>query len=104
MSSPPRTSPKAEAKPRIAPYIPNTRPRSLPAKIARKVARTCGIIAAAAAPWTTRAAINWPGVWASPATRLAAPKAAIPTRKTRLRPKTSPKLPETISVAAKASM
>lgn len=32
------------------------------------------------------------------------PKAATPTRKTRLRPRESPKLPETISVDAKASM
>jgi hypothetical protein len=79
-------------------------PRSLPEKIARKVASTCGIIAAAAAPWTMRAAINSPGVCARPATRLATPKSVTPSRKMRLRPYKSPKLPAVISVAANASM
>ena len=104
MSTPPSTSPSAEAKPRIAPYMPNAFPRSSCEKMARNVASTCGIIAAAAAPCTTRAAISSAGVCASPAARLATPNPAMPARNTRLRPNRSPKLPAMISTAANASM
>lgn len=77
---PPSSKPMAEAKPRTAPYRPNAWPRSLAEKTVRKVASSCGVITAAAAPWTTRAAISSPGAWASPAARLAAPNSTIPVR------------------------
>jgi hypothetical protein len=79
-------------------------PRSSPENIARKLPSSCGIIAAAAIPWITRAAINAPADCARPAPRLANPKRTIPVTKMRLRPSRSPKLPATISAAAKASM
>jgi hypothetical protein len=84
--------------------MPNALPRSPAAKMARKVASTCGAMAAAAAPWTTRAAISSVPDAESPAHRLASPKKATPTRKMRLRPSRSPRLPATMSPAANASM
>jgi hypothetical protein len=68
------------------------------------VASSCGVITAAAAPCMIRAVISWPGVWARPAQRLAAPKPAIPARNSRFRPRRSPTLPAVIRAAAKASM
>jgi hypothetical protein len=70
----------------------------------RKVASNCGVITAAAAPWTTRAAISSLALPDRPAPRLASPKTAIPARNSRLRPNRSPRLPAVISTAAKASM
>ena len=84
--------------------MPNALPRSFPEKITRNVASTCGAMAAAATPWTTRAAISSAPVPASPAARLATPNSAAPDRNRRLRPSRSPKFPAMMSAAAKASM
>ena len=82
----------------------NALPRSAPVKIARNVASTCGAMAAAAVPCTTRAAISSAPDCDSPAARLASPNTATPARKTRLRPNRSPKFPAMMSAAANASM
>ncbi|HEY0716998.1 MAG TPA: hypothetical protein VGD68_05235 [Streptosporangiaceae bacterium] len=68
------------------------------------MASSCGVITAAAAPCTTRAAISSPALRDTSAPRLASPNTAIPARNSRLRPNRSPRLPAVISVAAKASM
>ena len=82
----------------------NAWPRSDPAKTARNVASTCGAMAAAAAPCTTRAAISSAPDPDRPAARLATPNTATPHRKTFLRPNRSPRFPAMISAAANASM
>ena len=82
----------------------NALPRSAPVKTARNVASTCGAMAAAAVPCTTRAAISSAPVPDTPAARLASPNTATPARNTRLRPIRSPRFPAMISAAAKASM
>ena len=84
--------------------MPNALPRSARPKMTRNVASTCGAMAAAAAPWTTRAAISSAPDPDRPAARLASPNSAAPDRNSRLRPNLSPRFPAMISAAANASM
>ena len=72
--------------------------------MARNVAGACGAMAAAAVPWTIRAAISSAPDPEAQAARLASPNSAAPDRNTRLRPNLSPRFPAMISVAANASM
>ena len=60
----------------------------------------CGIIAAAPAPWTSRAAIRNANVGASPQASEAAVKASTPMRNIRRRPKMSPSRAPVISRVA----
>ena len=84
--------------------MPNAFPRSSLLKMARNVASTCGAMAAAAAPCTTRAAISSAPDIDSPAPRLASPNNPAPNRNMRLRPSRSPRFPAMMSAAANASM
>jgi hypothetical protein len=64
-------------------------------------ATAIGIISAAPAPWTTRAAISIGMSCAAPAAAVAAVKITVPTRNTRRSPSRSPsRPPKTISAAS----
>jgi hypothetical protein len=64
--------------------------------------RIWGIIVAAMAPWSTRAATSSSGLWAAAHATEATVKPATPIRNRRLRPRMSPSRPAVISTSANA--
>ncbi|MGC0340903.1 hypothetical protein RKD20_005937 [Streptomyces sp. SLBN-8D4] len=91
--TPPRIWPATMARPAVAPYRPIARARRDPVVADWMVARTCGSIAADAAPCKTRAATSVQAVGASPHASEVSPNASMPPRKSRRRPKRSPSRP-----------
>ena len=103
MRRPPSVGPRTVASPATAPQMPSAVPRRCGGNVAMMMAIVCGISAAAPRPWTRRAAISWPGVWATPQARLATVNSATPTMKTLRWPRRSPSRPKVISSRARTS-
>lgn len=101
-STPPRIWPATMESPAVAPYRLIARARRGPRVAAWIVASTCGSISAAAAPCATRAPTSVQASGASPRAGDVIPKAAMPTRNSRLRPTMSPSLPPRTSRTAYA--
>src|SRR5437879_4541823 len=62
---PPRVGPVTDAPPATAPQTPKAAPLRLGAKMLVRMVRVWGVKIAPPAPWTARAAISWPGFWAT---------------------------------------
>jgi hypothetical protein len=86
--------------PPVAPKIASARTRCGPDVEAWIVAKTCGTIAAAAAPWSTRARTSTPSVGARPQSNEVTVNATRPTTNIRRRPNASPSRPPSTSSAA----
>jgi hypothetical protein len=90
-SRPPSTGPSANPKPATVVHTASARGRSSGGNITATSDSAGGSTQAAAAPISTRAAINSPVVCDSAASTEVAPNPATPQRKTRRRPKRSAK-------------
>lgn len=90
ISSPPTSWPDIVAMPMTAPSTPNAFGRRAAGISTWITAKTCGNIAAAPRPWTSRAAIRLPEPGASAQPTEDRVNSAIPVMNSRLRPKRSP--------------
>lgn len=86
ISRPPTSCPDIVAMPMTAPSAPKALGRSASGISTWITAKTCGNIAAAPRPWTSRAAIRAPEPGASAQPTEARVNSAIPVRNSRLRP------------------
>lgn len=103
MRTPPRIWPATMDRPAVAPYRPMAFARRRPVVVDWMVARTCGSIAADAAPCATRAATRVQASGARPQASEVRPKAIMPPRNSLRRPKRSPSRPPRTSRTAYAS-
>ena len=104
VTAPPRTGPSTTATLVRLPYMPIARPRRCAGNAAFSRASAIGMMAAAPAPWTARAAISTPTLGASAHTADAAANRASPAAKTRRRPSMSPSAAPVSSSTAKLSV
>ena len=99
--APPTTGPPRTARPVMPEKAPMARPRDSDGKFALSSASAIGMMAAAPAPWTARAAIREPTSGASAHAAEAATNSARPPANTRRRPRRSPIAAPVISSTAK---
>ena len=99
-SSPPSTWPPMPPRPDATAYHAIARGRARGGTVAVISPRTCGSIAAAVRPCSSRNAISCPGVEASPHSSDAAVKDDIPMTYMRRWPNMSPRRPPVINPAA----
>ena len=85
-STPPITGPSTALSPITGPNSANALPTSSGPKAERMIPKPCGIMIAAQAPWSSRAAISAPEVGARPHSSEAIAKPATPSRNIRRRP------------------
>src|SRR5437763_478496 len=86
--TPPRKTPRADARPAIAPQAPSALRRSVPSlKVVVSVDRAAGSIIAAPSPCTRRAATSMPSLPARPPVSEASANTDVPATRTRRRPK-----------------
>ncbi len=91
--NPPSSGPIARARAETPAQIPSALGCSERGKASQTIARESGSIAAAPTPWTTRPATSITSPWAAPESAEPAANAAVPARKTALRPNMSPSRP-----------
>ena len=103
MSEPPMIGPQTEARLAERPKNENIKPFSWGGKVTWAMAKTCGVIAEAAKPCSTRAPIRVSMVGAMPHSSEPSVKPATPIRNIFLRPMMSPSRPKGKSPRAKAS-
>ena len=101
MRSPPSSGPIATAPPTVEPHTAIALPRSRPLNSWAISARPVANIAEAPTPWSARARFSHAALGASPQRSEASVKIAIPTMKTRLRPKRSESAPLVSKSAAR---
>ena len=98
VSGPPISHAVVAPTPPSAPQIPRALLRSAPSvKVVEMMDRAVGVMIAAPAPWSTRAASSAAGVQARPQSSEAAVNSAIPVMNTRRRPSRSAARPPTSS-------
>ena len=103
-SGPPISHAVVAPMPPSAPQIPNALFRSEPSvKVVEMIERAVGVMIAAPAPWTTRAARSGAGDQASPHASDAAVKNTAPAMNTRRRPSRSAARPPSKSRPPKVS-
>ena len=102
--APPTTGPTTTASDVTAPKIPIAQPRRCGGTAAFSTASASGMIMAAPAPWTVRAAISQPTPGATAQPAEATVNSASPTANTRRRPNRSPMADAVISSTAKVSV
>jgi hypothetical protein len=100
---PPTSGPSTIPRPVIAPKIPSAFARRAGGNAALSSASASGIITAAPAPWTARAAISQPMLCASAAAAEPATNNPMPAMNIRLRPRRSPTAAPVISSTARLS-
>ena len=88
--APPSTGPTMRASPVTPLKIPSALARSCDGNVALKSAIAIGMMSAAPAPWTARAAISHPTLPASAHATEAATNSTSPATNMRARPKRSP--------------
>ena len=88
--APPRSGPRATARPLMAPQTPSAAPRLAGGTAAVRIVRESGSTAAPPTPCTARAATSAPVEGASAAAALASVNRPTPPTKTRRRPSRSP--------------
>ena len=103
VSTPPTSGPTATAAPVVAPHSPSAVPRSGPWKATARSASAVANMSAPPTPWSARARLSMSGEPASPQSRDAAVKIAIPVTNTRRRPIRSATDPPVSRNAASAS-
>ncbi|MDF2848673.1 MAG: hypothetical protein K0R97_2655 [Oerskovia sp.] len=103
-TAPPTSGPSATPRPETPPQIPIASARLARGTASAMRARDSGMIAAAPAPWTARAAMSAEGVSATAHATDASVNTAIPTTKTRRRPNRSPSEAATSMRVANASV
>ena len=103
-SAPPTIGPATIASPAMVAYSPTTLPISSRVNVTWMIASTCGTMAAARAPCSTRAPMSISGLHAIAHSAEAAMKPPTPIRNIRLRPTMSPSRPPVMSSTAKASV
>ena len=84
--------------------VPIALPRSAGGNALAMIESVAGIMKAAPAPWTARQATSQVSLWAKPMSALDSANVTTPKRKTRRRPKMSPRRPPVTSRTAKASV
>ena len=99
-SAPPITCPATNPDDSTAVYALRARARAAPLNRSWMMLMICGIIAAAPAPWTNRAAMSAPMSGASPQASEASVNTATPSRNIRRRPARSPSRAPVISSIA----
>ncbi len=100
ISQPARMGPPTEDRPMTGPNMPNAACISLGGNISLIMPRPCGSMTAPNSPWTTRAAINSSGPWATAHSSDPTVKPTAPMMNILLRPKMSPSLPPVIRPTA----
>ncbi len=100
VSQPPSSGPTARAIADTPAQMPIALPRSPAGNALVMIERVPGIISAAPTPWRAREATSQPSVGAKPAVAEARAKMVTPVRKTKRRPKMSPRRPPVTSRTA----
>jgi hypothetical protein len=104
VTAPPMTGPSAAPRPAVAPQMPSAMPRRWGGVTLAMSVTVSGIVIAAPAPWTARAAISTPMLGASAEAALARVNTVMPMIISRRRPNRSPSAAPVSRSTAKVSV
>src|SRR3954451_12825832 len=104
VSAPPTAGPSASASAETPAHVPTARPRAAGGKVFEMIERVPGIMNAAPMPCSARPATSQSCVGARPMRALDPANMITPVRKTRRRPKMSPRRPPVTSSTANVSV